>query len=149
VGANHQSVGRTDRLNFAGSRTRVDARPLTSWRPETVVNGSRLKQLTAYSAALPAPVPCRFQEYVKFTYQTTFTIEKEIAERAFLFAECVGTFPANGRNNQLFNSGAGYRMDKNQQIDFHIGFGLDREASSYVFGLGYSFRFDGVFRRSS
>jgi hypothetical protein len=46
------------------------------------------------------------QECVKFTYQTTFTIEKEIAERAFLFAECVGTFPANGRNNQLFNSGA-------------------------------------------
>ncbi|HEX9237666.1 MAG TPA: transporter [Xanthobacteraceae bacterium] len=84
---------------------------------------------------------------VKFTYQTTFVIEKEIAERAFLFAEYVGTFPASGRNNQLFNSGAGYRIDKNQQIDFHIGVGLDRDAPSYVFGLGYSFRFDGVFRR--
>jgi hypothetical protein len=86
---------------------------------------------------------------VKFTYQTTFAIEKEIAERAFLFAEYVGTFPANGRNNQLFNSGAGYRIDKNQQIDFHIGIGLDRDAPSYVFGFGYSFRFDGIFRRSS
>jgi len=76
-------------------------------------------------------------------------IEKEIAERAFVFAEYVGTFPASGRNNQLFNSGAGYRIDKNQQIDFHIGIGLDRDAPSYVFGLGYSFRFDGIFRRSS
>ena len=45
--------------------------------------------------------------------------------------------------------GAGYRIDKNQQIDFHIGFGLDRDAPSYVFGIGYSFRFDGIFRRSS
>jgi hypothetical protein len=86
---------------------------------------------------------------VTFTYQTTFVIEKEIAERAFLFIEYVGTFPANGRNNQLFNSGAGYRIDKNQQIDFHIGIGLDRDAPSYVFGFGYSFRFDGIFRRSS
>jgi hypothetical protein len=85
---------------------------------------------------------------VKFSYQTTLVIEKEIAERAFLFVEYVGTFPASGRNNQLFNSGAGYRIDKNQQIDFHIGFGLDRDAPSYVFGLGYSFRFDGLFRRS-
>ena len=85
---------------------------------------------------------------VKFSYQTTLVIEKEIAERAFLFVEYVGTFPASGRNNQLFNSGAGYRIDKNQQIDFHIGFGLDRDAPSYVFGLSYSFRFDGLFHRS-
>jgi hypothetical protein len=85
---------------------------------------------------------------VKFTYQTTFVIEKEIAERAFVFAEYVGSFPASGRSSQLFNSGAGYRIDNNQQIDFHIGVGLDRNAPSYVFGLGYSFRFDGIFRRS-
>jgi hypothetical protein len=84
---------------------------------------------------------------VKFTYQTTFVIEKEIAKRAFVFAEYVGSFPVSGGSSQLFNSGAGYRITNNQQIDFHIGVGLDRNAPSYVFGLGYSFRFDNVFRR--
>jgi len=86
---------------------------------------------------------------IKFTYQTTFVIEKEIAERAFVFVEYVGSYAASGGSSQLFNSGAGYRINNNQQIDFHIGIGLDRNAPSYVFGLGYSFRFDGVFRRSS
>jgi hypothetical protein len=37
-------------------------------------------------------------------------IEKEIAERAFVFVEYVGSFPASGGNSQLFNSGVGYRI---------------------------------------
>jgi len=83
----------------------------------------------------------------KFTYQSTFVIEKEIAERAFVFIEYIGSFPASGPNSQLFNSGAGYRIDNNHQIDFHAGFGLDHNAPAYIFGVGYSFRIDGLFRR--
>jgi hypothetical protein len=85
---------------------------------------------------------------VKFTYQSTLSIEKEIAERAFVFVEYVGNFPASGGNNQLINSGAGYRIDKNHQIDFHIGLGLDRNAPNYIFGFGYSFLIDRVFLAS-
>jgi len=32
-----------------------------------------------------------------------------------------------------------------QQIDFHIGAGLNRAAPSYIIGVGYSIRFDGLF----
>jgi len=84
---------------------------------------------------------------VKFTYQSTLAIEKEIGERAFIFVEYVGNFPASGGNSQLINSGARYRIDNNHQIDFHLGLGLDHNAPAYIVGAGYSFRIDGVFRR--
>jgi Putative MetA-pathway of phenol degradation len=80
---------------------------------------------------------------LKYTYQSTLVIEKEIGERSFLFAEYVGNFPAHDRNSQFINSGGGYRIDDHHQIDFHVGIGLDRNAPNYVFGLGYSFRIDG------
>ncbi|MGB5180600.1 MAG: transporter [Xanthobacteraceae bacterium] len=79
----------------------------------------------------------------KFTYQSTLVLEKEFAERSFLFVEYVGDFPSNGRNSQLLNSGGGYRIDDHHQIDFHVGVGLDRNAPNYIFGVGYSFRLDG------
>ncbi len=81
------------------------------------------------------------------TYQSTVTIEKEIAERSFLFLEYVGSFPGDGRNSQLLNSGGGYRIDDHHQIDFHIGVGLNRNAPNYIFGIGYSFRVDGFLQR--
>ncbi len=82
----------------------------------------------------------------KFSNQSTFVIEKEIGERSFLFAEYVGTFPVNGGTSQLLNSGGGYRVTDTQQIDFHVGIGLNRDAPAYIFGLGYSFRLDGLFK---
>ncbi len=81
----------------------------------------------------------------KFTYQSTLVIEKEITERSFLFVEYVGDFPSVGRNSQLINSGGGFRIDDHHQIDFHVGLGLDRNAD-YIFGIGYSFRLDGLAR---
>jgi outer membrane putative beta-barrel porin/alpha-amylase len=84
----------------------------------------------------------------KSTYQSTVTIEKEIAERSFLFVEYVGSFPSNGRNSQLLNSGGGYRIDDHHQIDFHVGVGLDRNAPNYIFGVGYSFRIDRFLQRA-
>jgi hypothetical protein len=83
----------------------------------------------------------------QYTYQSTLVIEKEFAERSFLFVEYVGNFPSNGRNNQLINSGGGYRIDDHHQIDFHVGVGLDGNAPNYIFGVGYSFRLDGLLRR--
>ena len=80
----------------------------------------------------------------KYTYQSTLVIEKEFAERSFLFVEYVGDFPANGRNSQFINSGGGYRIDNHHQIDFHVAVGLDRNAPNYIFGVGYSFRIDGL-----
>jgi hypothetical protein len=82
---------------------------------------------------------------VTFSNQSTFVIEKEVTERSFLFIEYVGDYPVHGGTSHLFNSGGGYRVTNNQQIDFHLGFGLNRNAPTYIFGLGYSFRLDRLF----
>src|SRR5215467_2448091 len=82
----------------------------------------------------------------KYSNQSTVVIEKEFGERYFVFAEYVGDFPLNGPPGALFNSGGGYRITNTQQIDFHVAFGLNRNSPNYIFGLGYSFRLDGLFK---
>jgi hypothetical protein len=83
----------------------------------------------------------------RYSNQSTFVIEREFGERSFLFVEYVGDFPLAGGPGHLINSGGGYRITDTQQIDFHIGVGLNRNSPDYVLGAGYSFRLDGLFRR--
>jgi hypothetical protein len=82
----------------------------------------------------------------KYSNESTFVIEKQFGERAFLFAEYVGEFPLAGGVGHLINSGGGYRITDTQQIDFHVGFGLNHHVPAYLFGIGYSFRVDGFLR---
>jgi hypothetical protein len=77
--------------------------------------------------------------------ETTFVIEKKVTERTSLFVEYVGDYLENGSPAQLLNSGAMYRLSPNQQVDFHVALGLNHNAPSYIFGVGYSMRFDEVF----
>jgi len=77
--------------------------------------------------------------------ETTFSIEKKLTEQSSLFVEYVGDYPENTGPSQLLNSGGVYRLSPTQQVDFHIAFGLNHNAPSYVVGLGYSFRLDGLF----
>ncbi len=81
----------------------------------------------------------------KLSTETTFVIEREVGEHAFLFVEYVGDYHLHGGPSYLFNSGGGYRITPTQQIDFHIGIGLNDNAPAYIFGIGYSFRLDGLF----
>jgi Putative MetA-pathway of phenol degradation len=80
--------------------------------------------------------------------EATFVIEKKLTERASLFVEYVGDYPENAGPSQLLNSGGLYRLSPTQQVDFHVAFGLNRNAPSYIVGVGYSFRFDGLFAGS-
>ena len=81
----------------------------------------------------------------KRAYQSTFVLEKKVGDKAGVFIEWVGDFPSDTTARHLLNSGAIYRLSKTEQIDFHIGAGLNKEAPSFVFGLGYSYRFDRLF----
>lgn len=81
----------------------------------------------------------------KLSTETTFVIEREFGKRSFLFVEYVGDYRMHGGPSYLINSGGGYRITDTQQIDFHIGIGLNDNAPSYIFGIGYSFRFDRLF----
>lgn len=85
----------------------------------------------------------------KQTTEATFVLEKKISERASLFVEYVGDYASRGGSVQLFNTGGGYLLTKTQIIDFHIAFGLNRNSPNYIVGLGYSFRFDDLFRSSA
>jgi hypothetical protein len=81
----------------------------------------------------------------KVAFEPTFVIEKQIGARADVFVEYIGDFRQHAGPGHLLNSGAAYRLTPTQQLDFHIGFGLNHNAPSMIFGLGYSFRFDNLF----
>jgi Putative MetA-pathway of phenol degradation len=77
--------------------------------------------------------------------EATFVIERKVTEKASLFVEYVGDYPENASPSQLLNSGGLYHLSPTQQVDFHFAFGLNHNAPSYIAGVGYSFRFDGLF----
>jgi len=82
---------------------------------------------------------------IRPTTEATFAIEKNVTGKMSLFVEYVGDYPETASPSQLLNSGGLYRLSPTQQVDFHIAFGLNRNAPSYIVGVGYSFRFDGLF----
>jgi hypothetical protein len=47
----------------------------------------------------------------------------------------------------LLNSGGMYRLTPTQLVDFHFAVGLNHNAPTYIVGVGYSFRIDGLFQR--
>ena len=89
------------------------------------------------------------ERVTKRVTETTFSIEKTLTERTSLFVEYVGDYPENTGPRQLMNSGGLFRLSPTEQVDFHIAFGLNHNAPSYIVGLGYSFRFDGLFATKS
>jgi Putative MetA-pathway of phenol degradation len=81
----------------------------------------------------------------KFVSQYTFALERKLGSRTDLFVEYVAYLRSGGPTSQLINSGLAYRTTPTQQIDFHVAFGLDRNAPSWMVGAGYSFRVDHLF----
>ena len=79
------------------------------------------------------------------TLEPKFAIERQVGSRADFFVEYVADHPRRGAASQLFDSGGAFRITPTQQVDFRAGVGLNRAAPDYLFGLGYSFRFDNVF----
>lgn len=78
------------------------------------------------------------------TSEATFVIERKVGEKLALFAEYVGDYPSRGASTALFNVGGGYLLNRTEQIDFHLAFGLNRNSPAYIVGIGYSYRWDNV-----
>lgn len=81
-------------------------------------------------------------------FQPTLSLEKALGPSADVFVEYVGDYdhqpPAH-----LLDAGGAWRFTEYQQIDFHIGVGLNRSSpalngipAAQYFGIGYSIRFD-------
>jgi Putative MetA-pathway of phenol degradation len=77
--------------------------------------------------------------------ETTFVLEKKLNEKFSVFTEYVGDYPESAGPTQLVNSGGLYHLSPKEQIDFHVAFGLNHNSPSYIIGVGYSFRIDGLF----
>jgi hypothetical protein len=78
------------------------------------------------------------------TFEPTLSLEREFGPSADVFAEHVGDYD-HQRPTQLLDAGGSWRFTKTQQIDFHVGVGLNSSTVDHYFGIGYSFRLDGLF----
>jgi hypothetical protein len=77
-------------------------------------------------------------------FQPSVLIDRQVGEHADVFAEYIGDYLTRGLPAQAMNFGGSYRLTQTQQIDFHAGFGMNRNSPDYFIGVGYSLRFDGL-----
>jgi hypothetical protein len=85
------------------------------------------------------------QHAINPTFEPTLSIERELGPTRDLFVEYVGEYPNHARPSQILDGGASWRVARLEQIDFHAGFGLNSSSVDHFFGIGYSFRLDGLF----
>jgi hypothetical protein len=71
-------------------------------------------------------------------------IEKQLARTGDAFVEYVGEYD-HERPSQILDGGGAWRVTRTQQLDFHVGFGLNSSSPDHFFGVGYSFRLDALF----
>jgi Putative MetA-pathway of phenol degradation len=82
---------------------------------------------------------------IRSIFEATFVVEKKLTDKTSVFVEYVGDYPDQSSPSQLFNSGIVYHLTRTQQLDLHLGFGLNHNSPDYIIGIGYSFRLDGLF----
>lgn len=75
------------------------------------------------------------------TFEPTLSLEREFGPAADLFVEYVGDYD-HQRPSQLVDGGGSWRFTRTQQLDFHVGCGLNSSTVDHYFGLGYSIRLD-------
>jgi hypothetical protein len=78
------------------------------------------------------------------TFEPTLELEREIGPSAYIFVEYVGDYD-HQKPSQVLDTGGAWQATKTQQFDFHVGFGLNSSSVDHYFGVGYSFRLDGLF----
>ena len=76
--------------------------------------------------------------------EETLSLERELGEHADMFLEYVGDYPRHQTASQVLNFGGAWRFTHTQQIDFHAGFGFNRQSPKSYLGVGYSLRFDSL-----
>jgi hypothetical protein len=78
------------------------------------------------------------------TFEPTLSLERDFGPGADLFIEYVGDYN-HERPSQLVDGGGSWRFTQTQQLDFHVGCGLNSSTVDHYFGIGYSLRLDGLF----
>jgi hypothetical protein len=76
-------------------------------------------------------------QWQNFSYLT-----RAIGARLSLFIEYAGFYTHHAAPSNIIHFGVVRKLNKNNQIDVHFGFGLNEAAPAAFVGAGYSFRFD-------
>src|SRR5215469_3964245 len=79
-------------------------------------------------------------------WEPTFYLEKQITKPLDAFMEYAGDYAQHGGSKQLAHFGAAFRLNANNQVDFHFGFGLNRETPNHFFAVGYSVKLDHLWK---
>jgi hypothetical protein len=74
------------------------------------------------------------------TGQPSFLFDHQNTNRWDTFIEYAGDFAQRGGPQHLLHLGTAFKITSNQQLDFHIGFGLSSAAVGHFVGFGYSFQ---------
>ncbi len=88
------------------------------------------------------------QHKINPTFEPTLSLERKFGATRDLFFEYVGDYPNHARPSQILDGGGSWRVTRVEQLDFHVGFGLNSSSPDHFFGIGYSFRLDGLFAGS-
>jgi hypothetical protein len=83
----------------------------------------------------------------KFTWESTFFVEREIIKRSDIFFEYGADYGPGAESRQVLHIGAARRVTPRQQVDFHFGFGLTHGSPDHFLAAGYSLRVDHLFGR--
>jgi hypothetical protein len=78
------------------------------------------------------------------TGQPSFLVDRQNTSRWDTFIEYAGDFAQRGGSQNLLHLGTAFKITSNQQLDFHIGFGLSSASVGHFVGLGYSFQFPSI-----
>jgi hypothetical protein len=74
------------------------------------------------------------------TGQPSFLLDRQNTSRWDTFIEYAGDFPQRGGPQHLLHVGTAFKVTSNQEVDFHVGFGLSSATVSHFVGFGYSFQ---------
>jgi len=83
------------------------------------------------------------------TGQASFLIDRQITGPWDAFVEYGGEFPQRGGPEHIVHAGTSLKITPNQQLDFHVGFGLSAAAPDHFVGFGYSFQLRALHRGDS
>jgi hypothetical protein len=80
------------------------------------------------------------------TGQASFLIDRQITAAWDAFIEYGGEFPQRGGPTHIVHTGTSYKITPNQQLDFHVGFGVSAAAPDHFIGIGYSLQIQALHR---
>jgi hypothetical protein len=78
------------------------------------------------------------------TGQASFLLDRQLTSRWDAFLEYGGYYPERGGPEHILHTGTSFKLTNNQQLDFHVGFGLSSAAVDHFVGFGYSFQFQAI-----